>query len=120
MQRFVDPTILVTIDLGDNDWVKVPRAVSFDTAAEFEGAETLTNVEKTAKFLATIIKEWNLTIDDGTLAPINEVMVRQLDIRTLKTIMEVVKPLFVVEKKDSTASVEPSTASAETQTTPTL
>lgn len=100
MSRFVNAS-LRQIDLGNDEWVKVPSGVSFKDLAQV-GLDNvdLGEIKKTVSLLVMFIKEWNLKINDTdeSPAPINEETISQLDMPTVKAIMDVLKPMISVEK----------------------
>ena len=100
MSRFVDGT-LKQIDLGNDEWVKVLSGVSFKDLAQIglDNAD-VGEIKKTTSLLTMFIKEWNLKINDTDENPavICEETISQLDMPTVKKIMEVLKPMISVEK----------------------
>jgi len=98
MLKLVDENELMTIDMGDGDWVKIPARLSFGFVSEFQGV-TGENVEKTATFLLKLLKEWSIKDENGLMLPITKENVLKLDIPSLVAITAAIKPLTTVEKK---------------------
>jgi len=95
--NFVNDNDLQTIDMGDEDWVKIPAKLSFGFVSQFEQSDG-NNLEKTATFLVQLIKEWSAKDENGML-PITIENIKKLEVGTLKKIVESVMPLTQVEKK---------------------
>lgn len=106
--RFVSENEVKIIDLGNDEWVKIPARLSFGFSSRFEelvqgkeGKET----EKISKLLIQVIKEWNIKLPDGSVPPVSVEMIEQLDVETLKVIMAEVKTLMGVSKKEPAALI---------------
>ena len=96
MSRFVDPTELKQIDLGDGDWVKIPARVSWEIAEDFTTSE-LPEGKKGILMLRTFIKEWNLKDKEGNIPKITEENIKKLDLPTLNKIGDEIGTLIEMD-----------------------
>lgn len=103
MTRFVDPTDLRKVDLGNGDWIKVPSRISYGELTEVGDLKS-GDAGKITALLSKVIKEWNLTDADGKGVGISVESIKRLDIGTVKQIAEAITPMFEMEKKVSTIS----------------
>ena len=62
MSRFASKE-LRTIDLGNDEWVKIPVALSYKVVSEIE-ILSQNETEAAKKMLITCLKEWNLKDND--------------------------------------------------------
>lgn len=97
--RFVDENDLKQIDLGEDDWVKVPARISYGLVAKMGDLEAENDMEKITKFIVPILKEWNLKDSTGEVVEITEENILRLEISTVKQIIEQVVPMITLEKK---------------------
>ncbi len=108
MSKFVSDSDYSEIDIGDGDWVRVPKRLSFGFVEKYGGVGG-TDMEKTAQFVSQVIKSWNLKEEDGTDAPVTIENVRRLDMETCKLIVEkATEMLFNFPKGGSPLSSVPS------------
>lgn len=103
---FVNDDELMTIDMGDNDWVKVPAKLSFGFVSSFEHIKG-GDLEKTAHFLVQLIVDWSAKTPEGEKLPISIENIKKLEVTSLKKIMEQIIPLTEVEKKAQTLYGQP-------------
>lgn len=61
MSRFVTQETQ-TIDLGEGDWVKIPKALSYEQVLKYSSAGD--DYERSKSMLLGCIKEWNLKLID--------------------------------------------------------
>lgn len=99
--RFINLNDLHTIDLGNDDYVKIVKRFTWDQAlmlspVEEEKGQDIQkqiidkvnkNSEQTYLFLAKVIREWNLVDHNGDVAPINIDHVRLLGVQDIVAIM---------------------------------
>ncbi len=91
MSRFVTKT-LQTIDLGDDEWVKIPKALSYNDVIKLTSFES--DSEKSKALLSECIKEWNIKDEEGNIPELKLENIMRLDISTIDTISnELVKLL---------------------------
>lgn len=100
MSRFVNPNDLHKIDLGDDEWVEVPKKLSYGMISDLGDIDS-SNSEKTTKLLLTVIKSWNLKNDKGTVLPVNEANIKMLDIPTVTEISDYIATMIDLGKKKS-------------------
>lgn len=99
MSRFVSKSPLVHVDLGSDEWVKVPAKLSFGFVEEFGDVQTdEKKTEKVVKLLSSVIKEWNLKDEAGAVVPITEASIRDLDMKTALVILEKATKMLEVPK----------------------
>lgn len=83
MSRFVS-TRLQTIDLGNDEWVKIPTALSYADVLEFTSVKDELQLSKV--MLVKCIKEWNIKNEDGNIPELNETNILTLDLPTIQLI----------------------------------
>lgn len=103
--KFVDETEVVSVDMGDGDWVELPARLSFGLVSEFENIQG--DVKGAAILISKLIRRWSAKDSSGALLPITIENVRKLDLPSMQKIMEAIVPLTTVEKKSLTPSDEP-------------
>ena len=97
--RFVDENDLIQIDLGDDDWVKIPRRLPYGVVEKMTGGTGMSDGARATAFLKAIIKEWNLTDSEGKGVAVSEDNIRKLDIATVNMIGQAIAPLLEQTKK---------------------
>lgn len=96
--RFVKNKTLKRIDLGDNDFVMIPEALSFDEATQFSD-DGISHADKTKSLLVSSIKEWNLKDPDtNEIMPITKEAIGMLDISTTAIILREIMPMLNIPK----------------------
>jgi hypothetical protein len=58
--RFVNDNDLLQIDLGDGDWVRIPKQISWQMLAGSAKDKSEELEQVSTRLLARIIKAWNL------------------------------------------------------------
>ena len=119
--RFVSNQ-LITIDLGDGDWVKVPEQVSYEFMTDLYDTPALQNASNSRRsihLLSSIIKEWNLK-ENGVDVPVTPENVARLDVATVNTIMTVVAPKLNIDPKEQAPSDQPSEVNDQIPSSPTM
>ena len=98
--RFVSDSVeLQQIDLGDGDWVKIPKQLSFGAVTS---SQDPTNPgSASVNLLMKAIKEWNLKDETGNTAPINKANVANLDVSTGEKISKVIQGMIIHDPKAS-------------------
>jgi len=102
--RFVSDDELLTVDLGEGDWVKVPKRLPYGLVEKMAGGSAMNDGARATAFMKSIIKEWNLTDNDGKGVAITEDSIRKLDIETINIIGAAIEPLLGKVKKAETPS----------------
>ena len=88
--RFVTNSDLKQIDLGDGDWVKIPKRFSygfvekFGDLAEADGGKG----ERMMSMLEFLVREWNLKDETGSVVAISKETLRTLELETAMQIMK--------------------------------
>lgn len=100
--RFVNFNDLHTIDLGNDDWVKIQKKYTTyqgmllsqedDAANEQDLQKKIVDSarkksENLMQFLSEAIKEWNLVDHNGDVAPVNIDHIRMLEAKTVIAII---------------------------------
>jgi len=96
--RFVDDSEVQRIDLGEGDWVEIPKRLSYGFVSKFAGMEG-SKMEIATKILVQLLKAWNLKDGEGNTPKINPETVKTLDYETVMAIMAVVEPMISADPK---------------------
>jgi len=101
MSKFIDDDDLKKVDLGDSEWIKIPKRFSYKFVEELNFADSnLKPSEKSIVLLSKSIKEWNLKDSNGLIPNITEDNIKRLDMQTINLISEEITSMMMVEKKD--------------------
>ncbi|NCN28333.1 hypothetical protein GW915_12260 [bacterium] len=86
--RFVDENDLLIVELGEGDWVKIPRRFSYGFSEKFQQGTTTDDTGKIADMLVQVIREWNIVDFNGSIAIVNIENIKRLEIKDLMVIVE--------------------------------
>jgi hypothetical protein len=92
MSRFASQE-LRTIDLGDGEWVKVRKSVSFAEGQSLQSAPG-SEEEKSIEMFLFCIREWNLKNEEGIVPELNRENLLKLDLQTIDFLNKILLPLF--------------------------
>ncbi len=92
MSRFASKE-LRRIDLGNEEWIKIPEALSYKTVLAINSWKKNESETATA-MLMECVKEWNLKDDNGVDVILNEENLLALDIPTINIITEEITKLI--------------------------
>lgn len=82
---------LQKVDLGDNEWVEIPSEISFGQMQAFlDVKQNEDAVGNTIDLLASFIKSWNLTDEEGQLMPVIKENISLLKFDVINTISEAI------------------------------
>lgn len=85
--RFVQASETKQIDLGNGDWVLIPKRFSYELAETFQDCVS-EGKTKIAEFVSKAIVGWNLVEQDGvTIAPITVDTIKKLDVPDMMKIV---------------------------------
>lgn len=84
MSKFVSNE-LITIDLGDEEWVKIPKEISFEDCQGFSDAG-IEGFEQSLNLLKKFIREWNLKDDSGNPVELTVDNIKKLKIEIINEI----------------------------------
>lgn len=92
MSRFASQE-LRTIDLGDGEWIKVRKSISF---AEWQSLQSGSGSEeeKSLEMFLFCIREWNLKDEAGVVQELNRENILRLDLQTIDLLNKTLLPLF--------------------------
>jgi hypothetical protein len=91
MSRFAS-TKLQTIDLGNDEWVKIPTALSYAVVIKLTASTN--EAEMSKSMLIECIKEWNIKDEEGNIPELNEENILKLDVPTITLISNKILPLI--------------------------
>lgn len=91
MSRFAS-TKLRQIDLGNDEWVKIPTGLSYSQVLSLTSYSNEAEVSKA--MLLECIKEWNIKDEDGNIPELNADNIMKLDIITIQEISKEILPLL--------------------------
>jgi hypothetical protein len=91
MSRFASKK-LRQIDLGNDEWVKIPTGLSYSQVLSLTSHANEAEVSKA--MLIECIKEWNLKDEDGVLQELTADNIMNLDIITIQEISKEILPLL--------------------------
>lgn len=111
MSHFVDEKQLKKIKLDEEAWVEIPVEFSYEDAMylqeiNVEGKDNLAvaNIKLCEKF----IRNWNLKLPDGTIAPITEENLKKLKMNTFTKIVTAMVEGFQFTEEDKKKVKTPS------------
>lgn len=96
--KFVDEKELQRIEIGEEEYVEVPKRLPYGLLAEIADIK-VGEAERNAIFLTKIIKAWNLKDGSGNVPQITIENVKRLDAGVIATISSAVAPMFEISKK---------------------
>lgn len=96
MSRFASDK-LQTIDLGNDEWVKIPVAMAFREVMDYRKkyGNDMADHAAALGMVLMCLKEWNIKDEDGNVPEITEENILKLDIPTINLITTYTTPLFV-------------------------
>lgn len=102
MSRFVTQETQ-TLDVGDGEWMKVPKALSYAEVMKYSSCGNTYEISKA--MMVGCIKEWNLKLKEGSdeIAPLTEENILNLDIKTSKIISDALTLLMEFDDEKSDA-----------------
>jgi hypothetical protein len=96
---------LITVDLGDGEWAKIPEDISYGDIVELKNIE---EKERDIVVLKKFIREWNIKEGDGTIAALNEENIKRIDVDSAEKIITVIQEVLVkvTDKKKSQSATQ--------------
>lgn len=91
MSRFAS-TKLRQIDLGNDEWIKIPTGLSYAQVLKLTSQSNEAEVSKA--MLVECIKEWNIKDENGNIPEVTEENIMKLDIITIQEISKEILPLL--------------------------
>ena len=87
MSKFVSSE-LIKIDLGDGDYIKIPKEISFADCDSF--ASGVVGFEQTLTLVVSLIREWNLKDDESKITEISPENVKRLKLEVIHIIQNAI------------------------------
>lgn len=110
MSKFVSDE-LQKVDLGDGEWIKIPKEIAFEDLQTFSKGGT-DNFEQTLTMLEMFIKEWNFKDDKKQPVELNKENIKRLKVQELTEIQQhIMKIMPNMDKKKQ----EPESANSPKQ-----